>query len=60
MTGLESGFNEKQQRAGDVNGDSEISVEDAQTILLFYVSNTLSGENVTWDELLGKKKQAKS
>ena len=41
--------------------DTEITFEeDAQTILLFYVSNTLSGENITWDELLGKKPQAKS
>ena len=41
--------------------DTEITFEeDAQTILLFYVSNTLSGENITWDELLGKKPQANS
>ena len=56
MTGLESDLTEKQKLAGDVNGDKEISVEDAQTILLYYVSNTLSGQNVTWDELLGTNK----
>jgi hypothetical protein len=57
MTGLESSLTEKQKLAGDVNGDKEISVEDAQTILLYYVRNTLSGETVTWDDLLGKKPQ---
>lgn len=58
MTGLESTLTEKQKLAADVNGDKEISVEDAQTILIYYVSNTLSGENVTWDELLGQTKKA--
>ena len=58
MTGLESDLTEKQKLAGDVNGDKEISVEDAQTILLYYVSNTISGETITWDELLGKVKPA--
>ena len=55
MSGLDSGFTEKQKLAGDINGDKEISVEDAQNILIYYVSNTLSGQNVTWDELLGKQ-----
>ncbi|MBR5362224.1 MAG: dockerin type I repeat-containing protein [Oscillospiraceae bacterium] len=56
MTGLESHLAEKQKLAGDINGDNEISVEDAQNILLYYVSNTLSGQNIKWDELLGKSK----
>lgn len=58
MTGLESSLTERQKRAGDVDGDHEVTVEDAQTILLYYVSNVLSGESVTWDELLGKIKPA--
>jgi hypothetical protein len=58
MAGLDSGLTEKQKLAGDINGDKDISVEDAQTILLYYVRNTLSGESVTWDELLGKKAAA--
>ena len=60
MSGLDSGFSEKQKLAGDINGDKVISVEDAQNILLYYVSNMLSGQNVTWDELLGKNKPADS
>ena len=54
MTGKAGSFTEKQKLAGDINGDRQISVEDAQFILLYYVKNTLSGGNVTWDELLGK------
>ena len=57
MAGMDSGLREQQMAAADVNGDKSVSVEDAQLILLYYVSNTLSGQNVTWDELLGKKSQ---
>ena len=53
MSGLESSFSEKQKLACDVNGDKIVSVDDAQNILLYYVKNTLSGQTVTWDELLG-------
>lgn len=42
---------------GDINGDKKITVEDAQMILLYYVSNTLSGETVAWDDLLSPKSQ---
>ena len=56
MAGLDSGLTERQIKAADINGDNTVSVEDAQLILLYYVSNTLSGQNVTWDELLGKNK----
>ena len=54
MAGLESGLTEQQAKAADINGDKTVSVEDAQLILIYYVSNTISGQNVTWDELLGK------
>ena len=55
MSGLEGSFTEKQKLAGDINGDRDVSVDDAQNILIYYVSNTLSGESVTWDDLTGKK-----
>ena len=42
-----------QKTASDVNSDGSIDCADAQIILLYYVSNTLCGQNVTWDELLG-------
>ena len=58
MAGLKSGLTEQQALAADINGDHTVSVEDAQIILIYYVSNTLSSQNVTWDELLGKKTQA--
>lgn len=55
MSGLKGSFTEKQKLAGDINGDRDVSVDDAQNILIYYVSNTLSGEHVTWDDLTGKK-----
>ena len=58
MAGLESVLTEQQANAADINRDNTVSVEDAQMILIYYVRNTLSGKNVTWDELLGKKTQA--
>ena len=58
ISGLESGLTEAQKRAGDVNGDGAVSVEDAQAILLYYVSNTLSGGNAAWEDLLGGNAQA--
>ena len=60
MSGLESRFSEKQKLAGDINTDREISVEDAQYILLYYVRNTLSGQSVTWETLLGRNAQAQT
>ena len=53
VAGLESTFTEAQRAAGDVNGDNMVTVEDAQMILLYYVTNTVSGESVTWEQLLG-------
>ena len=40
---------------GDVNEDKELSVEDAQYILIYYVRHVVSGQDVTWDDILGKK-----
>ena len=56
MARMDSGLTDQQLKAADINGDGEVSVEDAQLILLYYVSNTLSHQTVTWDELLGKDK----
>jgi GH25 family lysozyme M1 (1,4-beta-N-acetylmuramidase) len=50
----DSGLSEMQRLAGDINGDGALTIEDAQMILRYYVSNTLSGQPVTWEELLAK------
>lgn len=50
---MSSGLSAEQLRAADVNGDGQLAVNDAQLILLNYVNNTLSRNNVTWSELLG-------
>ena len=54
MADMDSGLSDLQKLAGDINADGEVSVDDAQNILLYYVNNTLAGTPVTWDELLGK------
>ena len=54
MAGLNSGLTDAQKAAADVNGDNEISIEDAQLILLYYVCNTLAGIPASWNELCGK------
>ena len=58
MAGMGSGLTEQQMKAADVNHDGEVSVDDAQTILIYYVRNTLSGTPTTWDEVLDKQTQA--
>ena len=58
MSGQNNGLTAEQAQAADVNGDKAISVEDAQTVLLYYVRNTLSNTPTTWEELLGKKPAA--
>ena len=58
MAGLESGLTKEQTKAADINGDDIVAVDDAQTILLYYVRNTLSGETVTWHELIAKAPQS--
>ena len=54
MAGNDSGLTQEQFHAADVNGDGQVSVDDAQFILIYYVSNTLSGLSATWDEIIGK------
>lgn len=39
----------------DINGDKQITAEDAQLIMLYYVNNSVSGIPTTWEDLLGKK-----
>ena len=49
----------EQAQAADVNRDREISVDDAQTILMYYVKNSLSHTPTSWEDLLEKKQPAK-
>ena len=52
MAGMESGLTEQQTKAADINADTAVSVEDAQYILIYYVANTLSGTEITWEQIL--------
>ena len=48
----------EQIKAADVDGSGEISVEDAQWLLKYYTEKHVAGNDITWDDILGKKKQA--
>ena len=52
MAGNDVGLTAAQLHAADVNHDGQVSVDDAQLILLYYVTNTLAGNNVSWEDLL--------
>ena len=39
---------------GDVNEDKDLSVDDAQYILIYYVRRVVSGQDVTWADILKK------
>ena len=47
----------EQIKAADVNGDGEISVEDAQWLLKYYTEKYVAGKDITWDDIFGKKTQ---
>ena len=52
VAGLESKLTPGQKNAADINGDGEVSVEDAQLILRYYTEKTVAGKDITWDDLL--------
>ena len=54
------GLTDEQIKAADVNEDGELSVDDVQNILIYYVNNTVAGKVLTWDQLLGKQQQPQS
>lgn len=41
-----------QLAAADINQDGELSADDAQIILLYYTENILTGNPVSWEDLL--------
>ncbi|MBR3448271.1 MAG: hypothetical protein IKH27_10740, partial [Oscillospiraceae bacterium] len=57
ISGKEMGLTDKQIKAADVNENGELSVDDVQNILIYYVNNTVAGKKLTWEQLLGKQPQ---
>ena len=55
VSGKNFGLTDRQLKAADVNDDAELSVDDVQNILIYYVNNTVAGKVLTWEELLGKQ-----
>ena len=48
-----------QRKAVDVNEDGVLNVDDAQNILIFYTESKVAGKEITWEDLLEKKPQAR-
>ena len=55
IAGLDMGLTARQIKAANVNGDNELSVDDAQNILKYYTQKTVAGKDITWEDILGKK-----
>ncbi len=56
LAGGSSTLTPEQIKAADVNEDGIVDVADAQLVLLYYVETVLSGNDVTWDDLINKAK----
>ncbi|MCR4760623.1 MAG: leucine-rich repeat protein, partial [Oscillospiraceae bacterium] len=54
MAGFLDELTVDQKYAADVNGDTLLTVEDAQLILKFYTQSTVAGKAVTWESLLAQ------
>lgn len=52
FAGNETGLNDVQKQAADVNEDGALAIEDAQYILAHYTYNIVAGIPLKWDELL--------
>ena len=50
--GMKHDLTDEQFLAADVNKNGELSVDDAQNILIYYVTTIVTGKIITWDELL--------
>ena len=52
IAGNDPGLSDRALQAADVNDDGTLSVDDVQNILIYYVSNTVAGKHLTWEEIL--------
>ena len=58
MSGKEGTFSAAQTKAGDIDGNGSVGVDDAQNILMYYVENRVAGKTVSWEELLERQNPA--
>ena len=54
LAGNEIDLTADQLKASDVNADGELTVEDAQYILIYYTKRTVAGLDTTWEDLIGE------
>ena len=57
VAGKPNGLTPEQAKNSDVNEDGDVSVDDAQNILIYYVNNTVAGNKLSWEEVLNRKPQ---
>ena len=58
IAGKGNGLTDAEKKAADINGNGEVSVDDAQLILKYYTEKYVAGKDITWDDLLPKKPDA--
>lgn len=59
ISGKGTGLSAEAERNADVNENGELSIDDVQNILIYYVKNTVAGLATAWEELIPDlKKQA--
>ena len=51
ISGKNMNLTAAQIKAADINSDGLVSAEDAQMILKYYTAKSVSGRNITWDQL---------
>jgi len=56
FAGKGTGLSAAAEKNADVNEDGELSIDDVQNILIYYVKNTVAGLKITWEELIPELK----
>jgi len=54
IAGKDTGLDDAATQRADADLNGQISVEDAQLILLYYTRNVVSQQNVSWEQLTRK------
>ena len=52
IAGKGTGLSAEALQNADVNENGDLSIDDVQNILIYYVKNTVAGLKITWEELI--------
>ena len=56
LSGTPHGLSDAAFSAADIDADGEISAQDAQWILMYYVANNVAGNQMTWEQIINSGK----